>query len=152
MKRLKQIVSFSLMGFSILIILSSLKLGIGDLRSPGPGFMGLIASILLFILSLVVFIQDTLGSAETLEIPLNWTNFSKQFIITVGLCFYALSLEYLGFLVSSFILMWIMFLVDSPKKWLYHLIIAIIVINISYFVLSKLLGVVFPSGSFHIQW
>jgi hypothetical protein len=58
MKRLNQITSLFLMGFSVFIFTSSLKLGIGDLQNPGPGFMPLLCSVLLFSLSLVVFIKN----------------------------------------------------------------------------------------------
>ena len=140
------------MVFSILIITSSLKLGVGSLKAPGTGFMGFLASILLLVLSLVILIKDSIKSTEEKEIRLGWENLSKQFIITVALCGYAFFLEPLGFLISSFILMWIMLLIENPRKWYYHMLIAFIVINVSYLVLCKLLRVIFPAGIFRIQW
>ncbi len=140
------------MVFSILIITSSLKLGIGSLKAPGPGFAGFLASIILLVLSLVILIQESTKLTEEKKIGLDWENVSKQFIITVALCGYAFFLETLGFLISGFILMWIMFLIDNPRKWYYHMLTAFIVINVSYLVLCKLLRVIFPAGIFRIQW
>ena len=152
MKRLKQATSLCLMVFSILIIISSLKLGVGSVKAPGPGFGGFLASVLLLVLSSVVLIKESTTSTEEEKLGLGWENLSKQFIITVALCGYAFFLETLGFLVSGFILMWIMFLIDNPRKWHTHMFTAFIVINVSYLVLCKLLRVIFPAGIFRIQW
>ena len=152
MKRLKQATGLCLVVFSILISTSSLKLGIGSVKAPGPGFGGFLASILLLVLSLVVLIKESTTSTEEEKLGLGWENLSKQFIITVALCGYAFFLETVGFLVSGFILMWIMFLIDNPRKWHYHMLTAFIVINVSYLVLCKLLRVIFPAGIFRLQW
>jgi len=151
MKRLNQATSLSLIGLSILIITSSLKIGVGNLQAPGPGFLGFLASILLLVLSFVIFIQDSKrGVGE--KASFGWENLSKPFIITVALCSYAFFLEILGFLLSSFILMTIMLLISNPRRWYYHMFVAFIIVNVSYLVLCKLLRVVFPVGIFRIQW
>ncbi len=151
MKRLNQFSSLLFIAFSISIITSSLKLGIGTLRAPGPGLMGFLASILLLILSLIILIQESKkGSGEKASFGLD--TLSKPFIITVALCGYALIFDTLGFLLSSFILMTIMLLVSSPRRWYYHIFVAFIIVNVSYLVLCKLLRVIFPVGIFRIQW
>jgi len=53
---LDRIISLSLVGFSFLIFFSSLRLEIGNPQAPGPGFMPFLVSVLLFSLSLLVFI------------------------------------------------------------------------------------------------
>lgn len=151
MKRLNQVTSLSLLGFSILIITSSLKLGVGSFQAPGPGFLGFLASILLLTLSVFILIQESKkGSGE--KAPLGWENLVKPLIITVALCTYALIFDALGFLLSSFILMTIMLLISSPRRWYYHIFVAFIIVNVSYLVLCKLLRVIFPVGIFRIQW
>jgi hypothetical protein len=113
--------------------------------------LGFLASILLLVLSFVIFIQDSKrGVGE--KASFGWENLSKPFIIIVALCSYALIFDTLGFLLSSFILMTIMLLISSPKKWYYHIFVAFIIVNVSYLVLCKLLRVVFPVGIFRIQW
>jgi len=151
MKRLNQFSSLLLIAFSISIITSSLKLGIGNFQTPGPGFMGFLASILLFILSLVILIQESKRDSGE-KASFGWENLFKPFIITVALCIYAFIFDTLGFLLSSFILMTIMLLISSPKRWYYHMFVAFIIVNVSYLVLCKLLRVVFPVGIFRIQW
>ncbi len=151
MKRLNQATCLLLMGFCILIITSSLKIGVGNLEAPGPGFMGFLASILLFILSLAILIQESKRDSGE-KASFGWDNLSKPFIITVALCSYTLIFDTLGFLLSSFLLMWVMLLISSPRKWYYHIFVAFIIVNMSYLVLCKLLRVIFPAGIFRIQW
>jgi hypothetical protein len=152
MRRLNQTTSLCLIVFSVLIIVSSLRLGIGSFKAPGPGFGGFLASMLLFVLSGVTLVRESTKSTEEEKLGLGWGNLSRQFIITVALCGYALFLETFGFLVAGFFLMWAMFLVDNPRKWYIHMFTAFIVINVSYLVLSKLLRVIFPAGVFRLQW
>jgi hypothetical protein len=153
MKQVNQVTSFFLMAFSILILTSSLKLGVGSLQAPGPGFMGFLCSMLLLILSLVIFAMECAKSAEEKgEGHFGRENLAKQLILTASLCGYALLLEILGFLLSSFLLMWMMLLINSPRKWLNHTVVAFIVVNLSYLVLCKWLRVILPVGVFRIQW
>jgi hypothetical protein len=152
MRRLNQTTALCLLVFSIVIVTSSLKLGVGGMKAPGPGFGGFLASVLLLVLSLVTLIQESRKRVEEEKLGLGWENVSRQLVITVALCGYALILETLGFLVSGFFLMWIMFLIDNPRKWHSHMLTAFIVINVSYLVLCKLLRVIFPAGVFRLQW
>ena len=152
MRRLNQTTALCLLVFSIVIVTSSLKLGVGSMKAPGPGFGGFLASVLLLVLSLVILIRESTKTTEEEKLGLGWENLSRQLVITVALCGYALILETLGFLVSGFFLMWIMFLTDNPRKWHTHMLTAFIVINVSYLVLCKLLRVIFPAGIFRLQW
>jgi putative tricarboxylic transport membrane protein len=153
MKRLNQATSLFFVWISILIITSSLKLGVGSIQDPGPGFLGFLSSILLLCLSLAIFIEETLKSAkEKGERRFGWENLSKPFVLMVALCVYAFFLDTLGFLLSSFLLMWIMLLIDSPRKWYSHGLVAFIIVNVSYLVLCKWLRVLLPAGIFRIQW
>ncbi len=151
MKWLNQVTCLLLLGFSILIMVSSLKIGVGNFQAPGPGFMGFLASMLLFILSLITLIQESKRGSEE-KASFGWEGLFKPFIIIVALCSYALIFDTLGFLLSSFILMWVMLLISSPRKWYYHIFVAFIIVNMSYLVLCKLLRVIFPAGIFRIQW
>ncbi len=151
MKRLNQVISLFLIGFSVLIITSSIQLGVGSLQAPGPGFMGFLASLLLLILSLIILIQESKKRSEG-KASFGWDNLYRPFVIIVALCGYVLIFDTLGFLLSSFILVTIMLLLGNPRRWYYHMFVAFIIVNVSYLVLCKLLRVVFPVGIFRIQW
>jgi hypothetical protein len=154
MKWLHSISTLLLMVFSVVILTSSLKLGIGDIQNPGPGFMGFLASILLCVLTLIVVVKESIKSAgEKGEEPgVNWETLKKPLILTLALCGYTLGLDTLGYLVSTFFLMFIMLFISRPRKWYLHMVNAFIIVNITYFVFYKMLRVLLPAGTFRILW
>ena len=153
MKRISQITSLFFIAFSILIFVLSIKLKIGSFQVPGPGFLGFLSSILLFILSSIIFVMESKKSYEdTGEGGFSRGSLTKPIILTVALCGFALSLETFGFLLAGFLLMWVMLIINNPKKWLKQILVALIVVNVTYFILYKLLGVILPLGILGIQW
>jgi putative tricarboxylic transport membrane protein len=151
---LHRICSLLLMGFSGVIVVASLGVGVGSVESPGPGFMGFLASILLFVLSSAIFIRDLniMGKRDEKKSPPGRKDITKPVILSFALCSCTFLLTTLGFLVSTFILMFIMLLVTDPRRWLYHLLIAALIVNVSYLLFYKWLGVILPSGIFNIHW
>jgi putative tricarboxylic transport membrane protein len=154
MKWLNRICSLLLMGFSGVIIIASLRVGVGSVKSPGPGFAGFLAAILLFVLSLAIFTRDlsTLGRRGEGKLSLRRQAVMKPVILAITLCSYTFLLTTLGFLISTFILMFIMLLLSDPRRWVYHLVIALLIVNVSYILFYKWLGVILPSGIFNIRW
>ena len=48
--------------------------------------------------------------------------------------------------------MFIMLLVNNPRKWYLHLVNALVIVNITYVVFYKMLRVLLPAGTFRISW
>lgn len=154
MKWLHRICSLVLMAFSGVIVISSVQVGVGSVQSPGPGFMGFFASVLLVILSFAIFIRDfrIVGRGGDGKPPADRKLPAKSMILAAALCSYTFLLTTLGFLVSTVILVFIMLLLNNPRKWVYHLVISMIIVNVSYLVFYKWLRVILPSGIFNIGW
>lgn len=154
MKRLNQVSSLFLAGFSVLIIIFSLKLGVGNVKDPGPGFMGFLASILLLILSFIIFIKDFYLFAKKYEdkSAISRERLTKPFILAITLCGYAFILRTAGYLISTFFLMFIMLFLYNPRKWYSHVVIALIIVNASYLLFYKWLSVLLPAGRFNLRW
>lgn len=156
MKWLNRISSLFLIGLSLLIFYSSLNLGIGTVQKPGPGFMPILASALVFSLSFLVFIKEikTTGLAkdEERQASLGWENLIKPINLVIALCGYSFVLELFGYLITAFLLMFAMLFIYEPKKWYIHIIIAAIVANLSFLVFYKWLRVQLPMGLFRIAW
>lgn len=156
MKWLNRISSLFLIAFSVLIFSSSLKLGIGNLQNPGPGFMPILVSALVFSLSFLVFIKEikTTGSAKDgdRQTSLGWENLIKPINLVIALCGYSFVLELFGYLSTAFLLMFTMLFIYEPKKWYIHIAIAAIVANLSFLVFCKWLRVQLPMGLFRIAW
>jgi len=90
MKWLRPASSFLLMSFSVLIFVSSLQVGVGNFRSPGPGFMGFLSSILLIVLTGITLVKENIRSAvgQEKESSIRWESLKKPCILTVALCGY----------------------------------------------------------------
>ena len=158
MGRVNAVVSFFLICLSLLVLTTSYQLGIGSVQSPEPGFMGFLAGALLFSLSIVIFIKDILrirsAGAKEKDPSIVWGNLTKILILMVTLWCYTFALELLGYLISTFLLMFAMLYLfsPSPKKWGRQLFFAFVVANAAYLVFHKWLQVVLPAGIFRIRW
>ena len=79
-------------------------------------------------------------------------NFIRPISLFVILFGFSYVLEIIGFLVSVFILIFLMFLVSEPKKWRLYFFAALIIANLSFVLFYKLLKVQLPTGIFKIAW
>jgi len=146
--------SLFLMALSVMIFVSSMELGFGSFQAPGAGFLGFLASLLLFILSLAVLLSTVCGrSTEVREqSDMTWQSMVKPASLAAAMCAYALVLGTAGFLLSTTLLLFTMFFMYEPKKFLLHIVVSLVVANGSYILFQKWLGVVLPSGILGIGW
>ncbi len=152
MKWMKRVSSLFLLGYSALIFFSSLKLGMGDTKKPGPGFMPMLASLLVFCLSSFIFIKELKGSEpeEKKGALKGQKYFFKGAILIVAVLGYSVLLEWVGYLIAIFLLMFGLFSVSEPKKWHKNIAIAAVVAILSFVIFRRLLGVQLPTGMFKI--
>ncbi|MEI9475000.1 MAG: tripartite tricarboxylate transporter TctB family protein [Deltaproteobacteria bacterium] len=150
MKWLNGISDLSLLGFSVFIFILSLKLGIGKIQSPGPGFMPSVVSVILFFLSLCAFVSRVKEPVkdEGKGRFMRWDYLRKPFALLAALIGYALVLDFLGYVISAFLLMFMLFVIAEPQRWRKDLAIAAIVAALSYIVFNRWLGVQLPTGIF----
>jgi putative tricarboxylic transport membrane protein len=122
----------------------SLKYPIGSLTLPGPGMFPLILSILLCILGILIFISGRGKERFDWRIPIK--QFARPleiFILTVG---FILAFEPLGFLLTSFLYLFGLFLwVCRFKLWV-ALMWAIVLMPASFIFFGKILGLLLPMG------
>ena len=126
------------------------KLGIGTLNAPGPGLMPFILGILFSILALFALIrilrrteQQNITKEE--ESDQHETVYKKVILVVVALFAYALLLEPLGFILTTFITMILLFRSAGFKRWIIAAAYSAIVVLITYFLFTYL-GVRFPPG------
>lgn len=148
MKVLNVVSSLILIGISTFVFFSSLSLGIGQLRNPGPGFMPFLASILVLSLSLIILVMGLKGKNEGSS-PIDRKKIFYPTILVMAILGYSFLLDVLGFLISIFLLMFVMFSMSQPTKWMKNIAISVVVIMVSYFIF-KWLGVRFPGGILRI--
>jgi len=148
-KTLDQASGLFWLSVSIAVFIESLRLGIGKVQNPGMGFMTLGASGILGILSLALFIRASVSREEGKARPLFSGRLWKRVLLVLFvLSVYSIVMPMLGYLLSTFILMTILFWVLERKRiWLVFMA-SFLSTLISYFVFSKWLNCQFPDGLF----
>jgi hypothetical protein len=134
---------------SISIFIESLRLGIGTPGNPGMGFMSFGASGLLGILSITLFVQSSSRKEKTMADPLfSGKLWKRALFVLVSLALYSRFLPVAGFLISTFLLMTLLFwILERKKVWLVF-VLSTFATGITYYVFSIALNCQFPSGLF----
>lgn len=147
MRTLDQAASLFWLLVSIAVFVESIRLGVGKFQNPGMGFMTFCASGILGILSLILFIRASLSKEKTK--PLFVGEFWKRVIFVLFvLSAYSVVMPILGYLLSTFILMTLLFwILEREKIWLVF-IASFLTTLVTYFVFSKWLNCQFPDGLF----
>ena len=132
------------------VIWGSLRLKLGGFVSPGPGLMPFILGIGLTLCSLFVLIQTMRLRLGKRKGPAQgiWMDVDiKKVILVVGcLLGYTFMLEHVGFALTTFLILTILFRAVGSQKWSYSLIASISTVVISYVVFIVILKVELPAG------
>jgi hypothetical protein len=127
------------------------RLGLGRLREPGPGFIFFLAASLLIILSIIDLGMTFIGKPKTdkdekkepIWLGVRW---QKVLLVLIGLSIYVFIFNFLGFLLSTFLLMMFLFKAVEPTKWWISILASVITILFSYGIFQVWLKVPFPNG------
>jgi hypothetical protein len=149
MKTLDQTSSLFWLLVSILVFAESLRIGIGTVQNPGMGFMTFGASGILGVLSLGLFLQASLRKEDVRHKPLfAGTLWRRVLFVMVALTIYARVMPVLGYLISTFLLMSLLFWILERKRIGFVLVYALLATLFTHLVFSKWLNCQFPHGWF----
>ncbi len=110
------------LGVGILICIGSLMYSLGSFHNPGPGFLSFFAGLIMTCLALVVHLQSRKalpGEKKEKPEPI-WGDRRKgwKMVLTVvALMVYAVAMNYLGFLISTFFFLAFLLRVIEPQRW-----------------------------------
>ena len=140
------------LGLAVLICIGSLRLSLGSFQNPGPGFFPFIAGLVLGTLAAVVYFQARRAAASARESsrPL-WANpggVKKVVLTTIALMGYAISMNYLGFLISTFLFLIFLLRTIEPQRWGMVILESLLASGISYLVFEIWLKAQLPRGIF----
>jgi len=128
----------------IFFAIGGVMLRSGTPRNPGPGFLPLIMASLLICSSLAVLAKGLVGPERLLK-RIEWKN---QALLVATVFVYGLLLDLLGFLLSTFTLMFVLFgtLFTGEKRWAKVLLYAAATALIGWLVFAVALKVPFPQA------
>ncbi len=128
------------------------KLGIGKFSAPGSGLMPFILGVLFGLLALYKLVTRILRHGESEEKPKEreetdqqGTIYKKVILVVVALFAYAILIEPLGFILTTFFTMTLLFRSAGFKRWSLAVAYSAGVVLITYFLFTYL-GVRFPPG------
>ncbi len=129
--------------FSIIVLIQSWILDIGDLHSPGIGFLPFYASALLGICSIISLIH----SCREIGAPMKENLMTKNAgLLLIILLIYAAVLTTIGFVLGTFLLLIILFRIVEPASWKIWLLGPIFTVTAAYILFVILLGNPLPKG------
>lgn len=134
------------LGLSVLVVVQSIRLGIGTPRSPGMGFFAFCASGLLGVLSAALFVRSTIATGSTRpKAAFAGKRWGRVIAVLVATSVYAAVLPVTGYLIGTFLLMVFIFLMTG-LAWKWILASSFFSTIVTYYVFSVWLGCQFPTG------
>jgi putative tricarboxylic transport membrane protein len=139
-----------LMGLAAYVTLSGVRLGFGEWREPGPGFLAVLSGLALGALAGVWFGMTLAkrwgngsGARRFIADP---GGFRKVALTTGALVAFALFLEPLGFPLATFAFLVFLLRAIEPRRWGLTLALSIVTMVLSVLVFQVWLQVQFPEG------
>ena len=128
----------------------SLKLNLGSLKYPGPGFFPIIIGVVLLFLSSLLLIMAARGKKTP-----HYNQFppfpGKVWLICALMFVYSFLLEFFGYIASTTLLLFYLFKYPASKKWGEAILMSAIVVILTYYFFGVLLDAQFPKGIFKIK-
>jgi putative tricarboxylic transport membrane protein len=151
MKRSQLAASTVLAGLAGFVLLESRHLSFGTMRVPQTGFFPWVLATLLLILCVILFAQGLFGAESDRPpnhiLPEGWSRIAFTLAAMVG---FAVMLERLGFLLTTFVLMIGLLRAIESQRWSKVLFVALLTAIASYGIFGWILGIPLPGGVFGI--
>ena len=152
-KRGKLLEGILWIGIGLFICFLALKFEIGSFHSPGPGFLPLITGLFIFFMGMILVITQTLlkrriPGEEKNDFSFRITSFPRLIYTMILLLGYIIFIEPLGFILSTFFLMFGLFLDFEKKNYAGSLFFSCITSLLSYLIFEIWLRCQLPKGIF----
>jgi putative tricarboxylic transport membrane protein len=135
----------------LISIYGSTHLGFGTLQEPGSGFLSFLAGCFICLMAIIVFFQSFFsGERSPLKIStlwrgLRWHRPIAICLLTLG---YILALERIGFLLTGFLLLFIILKGVENLSWRKAMLIPVSTLGVSYLLFHFILKATLPKGIF----
>jgi putative tricarboxylic transport membrane protein len=147
MKKYDLISGFFFLLFAFLICFLSARLPLGSWRHPGAGLFPLLIGIILGLLSAIASFRAYQSKSHESKKPLVSEGKGKNLVVVLSALFvYAICLESLGFLISSFLVLIILFRGVEPQRWTVSVLGSALISFMSYVIFELWLKARLPRG------
>lgn len=147
MKTIDNLSSLFLILIGVVFCLSSFSIGIGRINAPGPGLIPFGTGGLLILFSLGTIIETHFNmKVEGKTSLFSGRRWGIVLTVLLSLFLYALVLDILGFIVTTFLTMAVLFKVSEKQSWKLALGASALTTAFTYFLFDYLLKCSFPRG------
>ena len=132
----------------LFVSIYSYRLGIGRISSPGPGLFPFCLGVIFLLLSFIHLVGEFFHrKKEVIMKPGEETSegVMKLILLVSSLFVYALILEGLGYLITTFVVLILLFKIAGNRSWIRVTIYSLTTLIITYLFFTYL-GVRFPGG------
>ena len=136
--------------FSIFVCVEAIRMGTGSFSSPGPGLLPFWSGVVVGTLAILLLVVGTLTREEGGKIKNLWRgmNWRTVILVSASLVIYCILLPRLGFLITTFGLMTLLFsIVKRSRLWI-QMFTALVTVLVTYVTFYVWLGVQLPKGLF----
>lgn len=133
------------------ICLVAWKTHLGSFREPGPGFVAFLSGLFIAGVGLIMILTETrtkLSPGESSSLSLSVRTWPQLFFTMALLFGYAILLDVLGYVLTTFLLMWSFFYAFGGRRRALSLMVSLIIVSVTYLVFEVWLRCQFPRGIF----
>ena len=139
------------MAIALFFIYGAIQMGVGTLSDPGTGFFAFLAGSFIVLMALFVFFQSFFrGRGFQAKLSSLWPGggWRRPIVVSFLMVGYCFILEGVGFLLSSILLLSIMFIWVVNFSWWKAVLISVLASAITNLLFSTLLKSTLPRGIF----
>ncbi|MHC4049746.1 tripartite tricarboxylate transporter TctB family protein [Bradyrhizobium sp. 25ACV] len=138
------------LGLGIFVIRSGLKLKLGTIHDPGPGFVLFYTGILICAFAATIIVAAITEGGPTFGSRWKDARWARPVIVIACLTGFAIALDLLGFLLAAIPLTLLLMRLIDPVRWSLAIPVSILVPVGMWWLLKQALGIQLPSGMFGI--
>ena len=140
-------------GIGCIICILSLRFDLGSFHQPGPGFVALLAGLFIGAMGLAMIVARTMSKRRADEASGTDHSFRvndwRRLVYTMALLLaYVILIEPVGFILTTFLLMFGLFFDYEKKNYIWSLFFSIMTALVSYLVFEVWLRCQLPRGLF----
>lgn len=137
----EKIITLSMLSGSIAYLFFAQQLTFGTLQLPKSGFLPTLAGIIGIIVAMILFCKELYSKEIQVYAKVDWTKF---IFIIIGLLFYILLFNVIGYFASTFIFLFYLFKIADTTGWIIPFVMALTSSTLFHLIFKSYLAVTLP--------
>ena len=136
-------------GVSVLVAVESLRLGVGTLRNPGPGFLPFWSAVIFGVFGFILIVTNIQKKRGERRIAELWKHVEWKKVVWVvfSLFLYSFLFSRIGYLLATFgVMTFLLRIMRRSRMWIPEVAGALIIALTTYFLFRVLMGIQLPKG------